>query len=130
MVQLLCSPGVQGRAGAIWQHFRGHGCSAANPGMCSWAGASGLCVCCSGGCSCSPRVSRPQQRGGSHAAGSALHVLAASPVAMFSFPRMSGLFLPFKAWHLRGPSGYGLGNVGIAGTFCTASFKQKQTQKT
>lgn len=63
-------------------------------------------------------------------AGSALHVLATSPLLMFSFTRMSRLFLPFKAWHLRGPSGYSLGNVGIARTFCTVSFKQKQTQRT
>lgn len=53
-----------------------------------------------------------------------------SLVLMFSFTRMSRLFLPFKAWHLRGPSGYSLGNVGIARTYCTISFKQKQIQKT
>lgn len=39
------------------------------------------------------------------AAGSALHVLAASLVLMFSFITMSGRFFPFKAWHLRGAFG-------------------------
>lgn len=49
---------------------------------------------------------------------------------MFCFTSMSRLFLPFKAWHLREPSDCNLGNAGIARTFCTISFKQKQTQKT
>lgn len=49
---------------------------------------------------------------------------------MFCFTSMSRLFLPFKAWHLRGPSDCNLGNVGIARTFCTISFKQKQAPKT
>lgn len=39
------------------------------------------------------------------AAGSALHVLAASLVLMFSFITMSGRFFPFKAWHPGGAFG-------------------------
>lgn len=75
------------------------------------------------------RSCRPVRAAFPGAAGSALHGLAASLVLMFSFTRMSALFLPFKAWHLGGPSGYSPGNVGIARTFCTISFKQKQTSK-
>lgn len=73
-----------------------------------------------------PSFSQPQQHGGFSAAGSSLRVLATSLLLMFSFTSMSGLFLPFKAWHLRGPSGYNLGNVGITRTFCTISFNKNK----
>lgn len=87
------------------------------------SGIGGLC-CCGGVTPASPvsgGAAFPTQLAGLG--------LATSPVLMFSFTSTSGLFLPFKAWHLRGPSGYSPGNVGIARTFCTISFKQKQTQK-
>lgn len=138
----MSAPGVQGGAGGEGSAAEALCCSRHFPG------------CCSLGHSCSPFKKIPgfavmPLSGGSavlvelllhpscqparavfpSAAGSALHILATSLVLMFSFTRMSGLFLPFKAWHLRGPSGYSPGNVGIARTFCTISFKQKQTLK-